>query len=404
MINLDVAGINHYNVTIVDEYGCAFDTMFTIEVVQSPIPNINEGLDTARICAGEIMILNANYEDPDAEYWWNTGATSDEIMALVEGLYFVEVTASTIDGNLICKGWDSIFVSINPHPVPDFDLDKKEGCAPMEIQFTNLTTPADIPLVYQWKVYNLLGQEVFVSNLVNPNFFVEEPSSYHVQLIVSTENGCTDSVMRWNFFVVHPQPIAEFSFTPEISLLSETGGVINFTNYCDSVIFANNPDATWYWDYADGIRESALWNPTHTYATWGDYDVEFNITTAFGCKSSIKHTVVIEEDLQFPNIITPNGDGFNDVFAVKNLNIDINPEDPDQYRANSLQIYDRWGKKVYDEENYDTYMKDDQIYPGSKVFDGNKLQDGQYYFSFNYKGKVKSVKYSGSLLIVRSKE
>lgn len=403
-INLTTPGVNNYTLTIIDDYGCAYDTTFTIEVVQSPIPNINDGLDTARICAGEIMILNANYNDPDAEYWWNTGATTDEIMTLVEGLYFIEVTASTIDGNLICKGYDSIYVSINPTPVPDFDVDKKEGCAPMDIQFTNLTTPVGIPLVYQWRIYNLIGQEVFVSNQIDPNFFVEEPGSYSVQLVVSTENGCTDSLMKWNFFEVHPQPIAEFSFTPEISLLSETGGVITFTNYCDSVIFANNPDAIWFWDFADGNRESTQWNAVHTYSTWGDYDVEFNITTAFGCKSSIKHTVIIEEDLQFPNIITPNGDGINDVFAIKNLNIDINPEDPDQYRANSLQVYDRWGKKVYDEENYDTYMKDEQIYPGTKVFDGNKLQDGQYYFSFNYKGKVKSVKYSGSLLIIRSKD
>jgi len=403
-INLDVAGVNTYNVTIIDEYGCAFDTSFVIEVVQSPIPNINDGVDTARLCAGEIIFLNANYQDPNATYWWNTGANSDEIMALVQGLYFVEVTATTLDGSLICKGNDSIFVSINPHPLPDFDLDNKEGCAPMEIQFTNLSTPNDIPITYKWKIYNVIGQEVFSSNQVSPNFFVEEPGSYHVQLVLITENGCSDSIMRWNYFEVHPQPIAEFSFTPEISLLSETGGVITFTNYCDSVVFANNPDAIWYWDYADGNRQSTQWNPIYTYATWGDYDVEFNITTAFGCKSSIKHTVIIEEDLQFPNIITPNGDGLNDVFAIKNLNIDINPEDPDQYRANSLQVYDRWGKKVYDEENYDTYMKDEQIYVGTKFFDGSKLQDGQYYFSFNYKGKVKSVKYSGSLLIIRDKK
>ena len=159
-INLTTPGVNNYTLTIIDDYGCAYDTTFTIEVVQSPIPNINDGLDTARICAGEIMILNANYNDPDAEYWWNTGATTDEIMTLVEGLYFIEVTASTIDGNLICKGYDSIYVSINPTPVPDFDVDKKEGCAPMDIQFTNLTTPVGIPLVYQWRIYNLIGQEV----------------------------------------------------------------------------------------------------------------------------------------------------------------------------------------------------------------------------------------------------
>lgn len=401
-IDMGEAGNFVYNVTIIDEYGCEYDTNFNLLVIQSPEPNINNGIDTAKLCPGEIIILNANYVDTAASYWWNTGAMMDEIMALAEGLYFIEVTAATEDESLICTGRDSIYVSINSHPFPDFEIDKKDACAPVKVQFSNLTIPNGLPMNYLWKIFNMLGQEVFASNQVNPNFFIEDPGVYHVQLVSMTENGCTDSIIKWNFFEVHPQPIAEFSFSPEISLLSEFGGVISFTNYCDSVMFALNPDASWYWDFNDGSFDSTLWNSIHTFSTWGDYNVGFFITTAYGCKSSIVHTVIIEEDLEFPNIITPNGDGLNDVFAIKNLNIDINLEDPDQYRSNSLQIYDRWGKKIYDEENYDTYMKDDQIYPGNKVFDGSKLQDGQYYFSFNYKGKVKSTNYSGSLLIIRN--
>lgn len=401
IIDLGQAGNFVYNVTIIDEYGCEYDTSFTVSVVQSPQPNINGGIDTAQLCAGEIIILNANYQNSDAIFWWNTGATSDEIMALVEGIYFVEITASTEDELLTCTGRDSIYVSINPYPIPDFDLDKKEGCAPMNIQVTNLSTPENLPMTYIWKIYNQIGQEVYMSNQVNPNFFIEDPGIYHVQLIAVTENGCTDSLIKWIFFEIHPQPIAEFSFTPEISLLSEEGGVVSFTNYCDSLLFANNPEATWFWNYDDGSIDSSLWNPIHTFDTWGDYNVQFAITTAYGCKSSIVHTVIIEEDLQFPNVITPNGDGWNDVFAIKNLNVDLNLEDPDEYRTNSLQVYDRWGKKVYDAENYDTYMKEEQIFMGDKAFSGDKLPDGQYYFSFNYKGKVKTVTYSGSLLILR---
>jgi gliding motility-associated-like protein len=110
----------------------------------------------------------------------------------------------------------------------------------------------------------------------------------------------------------------------------------------------------------------------------------------------------VEQDLEFPNIITPNGDNVNDVFAIKNLNTSINPEDPDEYRTNTLQIFDRWGKKVYEAENYDTYMKEEQLFVGKNAFAGEKLQDGQYYFSFYYKGKIKTVKYSGSLIIIRN--
>lgn len=401
LISSNQVGVNTFTSTVIDDYGCSYDTTFNIEIVQSPIPNINNGTDTAKICAGELVILNANYNDPNAEYWWNTGASTDEIMAVMEGMYSIEITAQAIGADLICKGQDSIYVSINPTPVPEFEVDHEQGCAPLSVSFTNLTTPNDFPMLYQWRIYNVLGQEVFTSSLTNPDFFIEEPGKYSVQLIAITENGCGDSIMKWNFIEVFPQPIAEFSFTPEISLMAETGGNVIFTNYCDSTQFANNPDVSWYWDFADGTQDSTQWNAIHTFTIWGDYDVAFYITTAYGCKSSIKHRVVIEQDLEFPNIITPNKDGLNDVFAIKNLNPDINPEDPDEYRTNSLQIYDRWGKKVYEAENYDTYMKEDQLYVGEKVFTAEKLQDGQYYFSFYYKGKAKTVKYSGSLLIIR---
>jgi len=400
-IDMGTAGFFNYDVTLVDEYGCKWDTTFTVQVVQSPMPNINNGLDTARLCAGDILFLNANYVDTNAVYWWNTGANVDEIMALAQGLYTIEVTASTEDGSLICTGRDSIFVSINPYPVPDFDVDHKEGCAPLTIQFTNMTSPDTIQYNYWWKIYDLEGKEIFNSNQKNPNFFIENPGTFHVQLLVLSENGCTDSIMKWNYIKVYPQPVAEFSFIPEISLLSENNGVVTFTNYTDSIMFFDHTVASWYWNFDDGTVDSTVWNPIHTYTSWGDYDVLYTIVTKYGCSSSILHTVIIEEDLDFPNIITPNNDGINDVFAIKNLNTNYNPEDPDQYRSNNLQIFDRWGKKVYDVDNYDTYSKNDEIFVGENAFSGDKLQDGQYYFAFYYKGKVKIVKYNGSLIIVR---
>ena len=141
--------------------------------------------------------------------------------------------------------------------------------------------------------------------------------------------------------------------------------------------------------------------PTHVFAQWGDYNVTLHIETEDGCASEIAHTVVIEQDLVFPNVITPNGDGINDVFAIENLNTNVNLEDPDEYRTNKLYIYDRWGKKVYSAKNYDTFSRNGQISLGTQFFDGSQLNDGVYYFSFYYKGKAKTVNYNGSLTIIR---
>ena len=62
------------------------------------------------------------------------------------------------------------------------------------------------------------------------------------------------------------------------------------------------------------------------------------------------------------------------LFSQQNINMPI---------GNNTANYSTCGiLKVYDVENYDTYMKDNKIYIGEKSFSGDKLQDGQYYFSF----------------------
>ena len=87
--------------------------------------------------------------------------------------------------------------------------------------------------------------------------------------------------------------------------------------------------------------------------------------------------------------------------AIENLNTDINPEDPDQYRHNELRISDRYGKVVYHVKNYDTWAKNGQVYVGSNVFSGENVSDGVYYYTFSYKGKAKTTTWNGSITIVR---
>ena len=155
------------------------------------------------------------------------------------------------------------------------------------------------------------------------------------------------------------------------------------------------------WDFGDGEQDNENLNTVHQYSTWGDFVAHLTVSTEGDCKAEISHTVIVEADLIFPNIITPNGDGSNDVFAIGNLNTDINMEDPDEYRTNELIIYDRWGKQVYHAQNYDTYAKDNEIYVGSQVFAGENCSDGVYYYVFYYKGHYKETKYNGSLTVIR---
>ena len=397
----DTVGNITYNIKVRDEYGCIYDTVSQVEVVEPPKPYLGEDF---KICYGDIVRIGPGYTPDSAEtvsYYWNTGAHSDSIEVLTAGDYVVNVYAT--NEGLTCVGSDTINIGMYDKPVLNLPYSEISGCAPLNVRIENNSTPANSS--YEWYIMGLDEDGntyiAYSSTQTSPTFQLNDPGVYSVKVIVTTPNNCMDSIILSNYITVNTMPLVEFDADPWISMLnSENGGAVSFYNYTDRSIVTNG-QGSFFWDYGDGAVDSANFDGTHTYTTWGDFNVTLHVESTSGCASEITHTVVIEQDLIFPNVITPNGDGINDVFAIENLNTNINEEDPDGYRTNRLLIHDRWGNKVYDAKNYDTYAKDGTIYPGEKIFDGSNLSDGVYYYTFYYKGKAKTISFNGSLTILR---
>ena len=394
VVPADSGNIN-YTARIIDGFGCQYDTNMVLRVTQSPQPNLGEDKTE---CYGQRITLDAGYDAPNTTYTWSTGDDTPTTSVATEGQYTVYVETSDPVTGLTCRGTDTVNLVFYEMPVLDFEANTISGCAPLTVKFTNNSTPENAS--YQWQIMDENATTVRFSNQKEPVFKIDDPGVYTVSLVSFTENGCSDTVIYWNHLHVNAQPVAEFVADPEISLMGENNGQVHFITYSDSTLMTD-AGTSFSWNFGDGETDTVTFSPDHIYSQWGDYDVTLHIETGDGCSSEITHTVVIEQDLIFPNIITPNGDGSNDVFAIENLNTNVNPEDPDGYRNNKLIIYDRWGKKVYEAKNYDTFSRDGQIQPGSQIFDASNVADGVYYFSFQYKGKAKTVTYNGSLTIIR---
>ena len=108
-------------------------------------------------------------------------------------------------------------------------------------------------------------------------------------------------------------------------------------------------------------------------------------------------TLVEDCPLIIPNIITPNGDGYNDVFGIKKLILE---------RENELTIYDRWGKSVFHQKNYKCVFKNNEYHNEEDAFkglsrSGQKLSDGIYYYALKYNAIPKKKTYTGMLTILR---
>ncbi|PQJ75901.1 gliding motility-associated C-terminal domain-containing protein, partial [Polaribacter gangjinensis] len=86
------------------------------------------------------------------------------------------------------------------------------------------------------------------------------------------------------------------------------------------------------------------------------------------------------DDLEIFNLLTPNGDGDNDVFVIRNIEL---------YPENTLEIYNRWGVKVYDVNGYGQSgryfigLSDGRVTVGRSSL----LPSGTYFYILRYKSE-----------------
>ncbi|MDQ7949393.1 MAG: gliding motility-associated C-terminal domain-containing protein, partial [Pedobacter sp.] len=78
-------------------------------------------------------------------------------------------------------------------------------------------------------------------------------------------------------------------------------------------------------------------------------------------------TKTIIGEVAIPNVITPNGDGKNDVLVIDGL--ELHPD-------HRLFIFNRWGNEVYRSNG-----------PYKNDWNGNGLNEGTYYYLLKFKEK-----------------
>lgn len=404
----DQPGEYTYIFTLIDEYGCEYPHEMQLKVVQQPEFTLTD----QNICVGEVATLDPQFEYVGTpgliEYIWSDAVngipvgSSSTLNIGQNGTYSLCINTFNNDHTLVCSKCDTSQVIFNPQPIVSFTADNIENCSPLNVNFTSNVTYTDglphtddVTLTYEWIITDAYGNTAATSNLANPSFSIQDAGVYTVYLHVVTQNGCADSTTRVDYLTVYAQPISDFVSNPERTNLGE-GGTIAFINLTDVSVFSANDNIHWTWNYGDGSDETTDINGEHTYTQWGEFTVTLSVVTDQGCASTVTHVVYIEADLEFPNIITPNGDGKNDVFAIRNMN---------PLLPNILSIYDRWGKKVYEKKNYQTYTREgsDVIENAGEGFGAEKLSDGVYYYSFHYEGYTKAVDYHGTLTVIRDK-
>ncbi|MFD1628742.1 BspA family leucine-rich repeat surface protein [Pseudopedobacter beijingensis] len=133
-----------------------------------------------------------------------------------------------------------------------------------------------------------------------------------------------------------------------------------------------NSTYEWTWEGGTGVATD---EEVSILVSKPEITVSLTETTANGCSATVTYLIKARGGIEIlvpNNFITPNGDGKNDVWIVKNL----------QYFSNTyLTIIDRSGKKVYETPNYQSDW-------GGVSSSGEILGEGTYYYLLEVEGHV----------------
>ncbi len=162
--------------------------------------------------------------------------------------------------------------------------------------------------------------------------------STDITYVVKTENCLHDTISDSVLISVHSPPIG--------SILSR-----------DTVIYRGQAiDLSFYYDSLNPMLSSVFYNSEKDYCSncshFYIYPYEtgfyyFSVINEFGCLINDSIEIIVDVDcdnrtIEIPNFITPNQDGANDLFFIKNTN---------GVPVLSIDIFDRWGENLFHSTN-----------------------------------------------------
>jgi gliding motility-associated-like protein len=254
------------------------------------------------------------------------------------GVYHVKLTAFN---NETCEGTDiaSTVVSVFD---PDVEVvDDSSICYGSNFQLfaTGGTT-------YFWESEDGTFTSFSSSPVVSPT----DTTLYHVTITHSSGCQLTDSVL------ISVAPTVEYDFNVEKKYDCWNRPTAYFT-YSTT---ADEDKYTFTWNFGDGTISNE--NPSkHDYDSDSTYLITLSVSDEFCTYQSSQELTVTT--VKIPNVITPNGDDKNDKLIINEEEVE-------------LKVYNRWGKLLYGEENY------------QNIWPPDNLVSGIYYYYINIKNEA----------------
>jgi len=345
----------NYGCSIVDSIGNQL-TLDSIFVASSSNPSVYIGPDTTLCGVGDYSIEVISFGNFSQLNWFYDGVSiidfNDNILITNQaGIYSVQLTDS-----LGCTASDTIYLNIMDSLNLNLTTDEVIVCQGDSLQL-QVENNGDL----EW-----INGEEFILDLsfAEPVALIEEPTLFEL----ASSNLCYSDTVE---LFIDVSNISTYTIENlcaikgEHVVLEAHGGV--------SYIWQPSP-----WEYSDPNASATFVSPTESHV----FFVE--ITDANGCQNMDSiYVAVVDDPLQFIkpiNVITPNGDGVNDVLSFGDI---------EKYSNRKLTVFNQWGNVVFEQLGYEN------DWDGSH--NGRPLPAANYFYVLNLNAHI----IKSSLTIIR---
>jgi gliding motility-associated-like protein len=191
----------HVEVIPYNGFGCS-DTLEVPFTVGFPVANAGPDKPLcigSAISIGSTPVTGYTYSWSPANFLSNAAIASPMANPPVDTTYIVTVT-NTVSG---CIAQDTVTLHVNPKPVAAFNSPPAQCLAGNSFTFTNTSTVPSGSITHKW--YFGDGSS---STATNPSHTYATAGIYSVKLVVTTNNGCKDSITH-SAITVNSNPVVK---------------------------------------------------------------------------------------------------------------------------------------------------------------------------------------------------
>jgi gliding motility-associated-like protein len=362
------AGTHYVVYVYTNMQGCTDSAIRYITVYPRPV--IYDTISLGLVCTSSPMVDLNSYFTPNGGVFSGAGVSGDFFYPGIAPIGTDSITYIYTDlhGCMDTAG-RNIVVIPSVHVSLHTDQSNYTICKGQSITFT---------------AHGAVHYQFFVDDTLAAGSISDTTSSYtttmlnnHDQIKVVGSNACSTDTSE--FIIIDVIPLPTVMAGPDTTIdLGQSVQLYAVATGSTALVYTWTPDSF--------LNFYNIQNPVYSGPDTMIYQVK--VTDTHGCidTASVTINVRIPDNVQLPNVITPNGDGKNDTWV---LNPKIN------LAGSHIVIFNRWGEVVYETDNYAN------DWGGTYKGTTNKVPDGTYYYVLSVPAQNNHT-YTGAINILNS--